>query len=254
MITAQVVTRLYLGYHWLTDTLASVGLSMMITALAIAVDTHVTVRVPELYGTRPADGWRHVADPPRASSPSPGRVDGGQAADRTLRTRRGRGLAWACHGSRTPQTRRARWGSLRRTHGAHHAATAAPTATPPEAPKDTTPDRARPSGGGGGGDDYAPDPNRWKALVICLLGGGIVLLDVSIVNVALESISSGLPGASPEGRAVDPVRLRARVRPAARARRPARGRLRPATDVHRRRRALHARECLCASRRTASCS
>ncbi len=48
MITAQVVTRLYLGYHWLTDTLASVGLSMMITALAIAVDTHVTVRVPEL--------------------------------------------------------------------------------------------------------------------------------------------------------------------------------------------------------------
>ncbi|GAA3331122.1 MFS transporter [Curtobacterium albidum] len=83
-------------------------------------------------------------------------------------------------------------------HGAHHAATAAPTATPPEAPKDTTPDRARPSGGGGGGDDYAPDPNRWKALVICLLGGGIVLLDVSIVNVALESISSGLPGASPE--------------------------------------------------------
>ncbi|PZF64664.1 MFS transporter [Curtobacterium sp. MCPF17_047] len=43
-----------------------------------------------------------------------------------------------------------------------------------------------------------PDPNRWKALVICLLGGGIVLLDVSIVNVALQSISTGLPGTTPE--------------------------------------------------------
>ncbi|RKR74849.1 MFS transporter [Frondihabitans australicus] len=42
------------------------------------------------------------------------------------------------------------------------------------------------------------DPNRWRALVIILIGGGIVLLDVSIVNVALESISKGLPGASAE--------------------------------------------------------
>jgi EmrB/QacA subfamily drug resistance transporter len=47
-------------------------------------------------------------------------------------------------------------------------------------------------------DTDQPDPNRWKALVICLLGGGVVLLDVSIVNVALQSISTGLPGASPE--------------------------------------------------------
>jgi EmrB/QacA subfamily drug resistance transporter len=34
--------------------------------------------------------------------------------------------------------------------------------------------------------------------VVVLLGGGIVLLDVSIVNVALRSISSGLTGATPE--------------------------------------------------------
>lgn len=37
-----------------------------------------------------------------------------------------------------------------------------------------------------------PDPNRWKALTVCLAGGFLVLLDVSIVNVALHSINVGL--------------------------------------------------------------
>ncbi len=41
--------------------------------------------------------------------------------------------------------------------------------------------------GAGGGDDEL-DPNRWKALTVCLIGGAMVLLDVSIVNVALQSI------------------------------------------------------------------
>ncbi|HST48914.1 MFS transporter [Jatrophihabitans sp.] len=41
-------------------------------------------------------------------------------------------------------------------------------------------------------EDFVPDPNRWKALAVCLLGGAMVLLDVSIVNVALRSISLGL--------------------------------------------------------------
>lgn len=45
MIAVQVFSRLYLGYHWLTDVTASVGLSMMITSVAIAVDTHVTARI-----------------------------------------------------------------------------------------------------------------------------------------------------------------------------------------------------------------
>lgn len=40
------------------------------------------------------------------------------------------------------------------------------------------------------------DPRRWKALYVCLLAGFIVLLDVSIVNVALPSIEQGL-GAGP---------------------------------------------------------
>jgi len=41
-------------------------------------------------------------------------------------------------------------------------------------------------------DDYTPDPRRWKALAICLVAGSMSLLDVSIVNVALPSIGTGL--------------------------------------------------------------
>ncbi len=40
--------------------------------------------------------------------------------------------------------------------------------------------------------DAQPDANRWRALAVCLVGGFMVLLDVSIVNVALPSIQSGL--------------------------------------------------------------
>lgn len=101
-------------------------------------------------------------------------------------------------------------------HSAHHAATAeqqpaaqaeqqpAPHAGQPtdqQSAEQSTRPRSGDRGdqrGPDGRDTDEPDPNRWKALVICLLGGGIVLLDVSIVNVALQSISSGLPGATPE--------------------------------------------------------
>ncbi len=41
-----------------------------------------------------------------------------------------------------------------------------------------------------------PDPRRWRALAVCLVAGFMSLLDVSIVNVALPSIQSGL-GTSP---------------------------------------------------------
>ncbi len=37
-----------------------------------------------------------------------------------------------------------------------------------------------------------PDPNRWKALSVCLVAGFMTLLDISIVNVALPSIQTGL--------------------------------------------------------------
>ncbi|MFD6151484.1 MFS transporter [Streptomyces sp. NPDC060243] len=39
---------------------------------------------------------------------------------------------------------------------------------------------------------YTPDPARWKALAVCLVAGFMTLLDVSIVNVALPSIRTGL--------------------------------------------------------------
>jgi EmrB/QacA subfamily drug resistance transporter len=38
----------------------------------------------------------------------------------------------------------------------------------------------------------AEEVNRWRALVVCLVAGGMCLLDVSIVNVALPSIRIGL--------------------------------------------------------------
>ncbi len=46
--------------------------------------------------------------------------------------------------------------------------------------------------------DDAPDPNRWRALAVCLVGGFMVLLDVSIVNVALPSIRIGLSATQSE--------------------------------------------------------
>ncbi|MCA1219456.1 MFS transporter [Streptomyces sp. 8L] len=44
----------------------------------------------------------------------------------------------------------------------------------------------------GDGDADAPDPRRWRALAVCLVAGFMTLLDVSIVNVALPSIKTGL--------------------------------------------------------------
>ncbi len=45
-IVAQVISRLYLGYHWLTDVSASVALSLVVVGTVIAIDTRRTVRVP----------------------------------------------------------------------------------------------------------------------------------------------------------------------------------------------------------------
>ncbi len=42
------------------------------------------------------------------------------------------------------------------------------------------------------GGSTGPDPRRWRALAVCLVAGFMTLLDVSIVNVALPSIRSGL--------------------------------------------------------------
>ena len=45
-IGAQVISRLYLGYHWISDTTASIALSLVIVGTLIIVDTHRTVRIP----------------------------------------------------------------------------------------------------------------------------------------------------------------------------------------------------------------
>ena len=45
-IVAQMVCRIYLGYHWISDATASVALSLVVLAGVIAVDTARTVRVP----------------------------------------------------------------------------------------------------------------------------------------------------------------------------------------------------------------
>jgi membrane-associated phospholipid phosphatase len=46
VISSQVLSRLYLGYHWLSDTLASLCLAMVVLGLVMAIDTRRTVRVP----------------------------------------------------------------------------------------------------------------------------------------------------------------------------------------------------------------
>jgi len=47
LIVATAVSRVYLGYHWTTDSLASVSLSLVILGVVMAVDTRHTVRVSE---------------------------------------------------------------------------------------------------------------------------------------------------------------------------------------------------------------
>ncbi|MFC3687188.1 MFS transporter [Aquipuribacter hungaricus] len=54
-------------------------------------------------------------------------------------------------------------------------------------------DDGRPGGGSpGDGSDGSPDPRRWRALAVTLLAGFIVLLDVTIVAVALPSLQRDL--------------------------------------------------------------
>lgn len=46
IIATQVYSRLYLGYHWFTDTMSSIALSMVLVGIVIAIDTARTVRIP----------------------------------------------------------------------------------------------------------------------------------------------------------------------------------------------------------------
>ena len=44
-VIAEMFSRTYLGYHWLTDTLASLSISMVIVGTVVAIDTKRTARV-----------------------------------------------------------------------------------------------------------------------------------------------------------------------------------------------------------------
>jgi membrane-associated phospholipid phosphatase len=46
-IAAAMLSRVYLGYHWTTDALASFSLSLIVLAVVIALDTRRTVRVAD---------------------------------------------------------------------------------------------------------------------------------------------------------------------------------------------------------------
>ncbi len=60
-IVLAAVSRLYLGYHWLSDALASLSLALVILGAVIAVDTWRTARIP---GER-ITGELSTADSPR---------------------------------------------------------------------------------------------------------------------------------------------------------------------------------------------
>lgn len=48
LTAAMAFTRLYLGYHWLTDTTASVGLGLIIFSLVIIIDKLITEKFTKL--------------------------------------------------------------------------------------------------------------------------------------------------------------------------------------------------------------
>jgi undecaprenyl-diphosphatase len=45
-IVLAALSRLYLGYHWLSDALASLSLSFLILGAVLALDTWRTARIP----------------------------------------------------------------------------------------------------------------------------------------------------------------------------------------------------------------
>ena len=73
-------SRLYLGYHWLTDALASVSISLVILGTVVAVDTRRTARIPGGAGHRNTFGSRRQPDltpsPPGARKSAWGRQAG----------------------------------------------------------------------------------------------------------------------------------------------------------------------------------
>ncbi|MGN6686192.1 MAG: MFS transporter [Actinomycetales bacterium] len=77
---------------------------------------------------------------------------------------------------------------MRRSDVSPHPSSGAESSSPDE----QTPSSAPSDGGDHVEYEHGQDPRRWKALTVCLVAGFMSLLDVSIVNVALPSIATGI--------------------------------------------------------------
>ncbi|MBM7473039.1 undecaprenyl-diphosphatase [Subtercola frigoramans] len=91
LIFAAAVCRVYLGYHWATDALASMSLSLVILGLIVALDTYRTVRVRSEAGTqRPHAAVDTVGDQAGAHDPEQRHAQrhGGQASEGPVEARR----------------------------------------------------------------------------------------------------------------------------------------------------------------------
>ncbi|MEV7663240.1 phosphatase PAP2 family protein [Paenarthrobacter sp. NPDC089316] len=58
LIVLAAASRLYLGYHWVSDTVASISLSLVVLGAVMALDTWRTVRIPlePVTGVAPGTG------------------------------------------------------------------------------------------------------------------------------------------------------------------------------------------------------
>jgi undecaprenyl-diphosphatase len=85
-IVAAAASRVYLGYHWATDALASMSLSLMVLGAVIALDTWRTVRLPkqllEAGSPSPGEAVGAVGDQATADN-AEDRYSKGQAEQRS---------------------------------------------------------------------------------------------------------------------------------------------------------------------------